>query len=276
MTNDTPLDGLCRDRRGVSQALGVVLVVAIVLMGVVSIVGFGIVGISDVTTDVSDTAVERDLTGFAAAVDRATVHSDTAAGTTAVDLSLTGMTESRERIAVDGDAGGLTLNARADGTETELVNTSLGIVEYENPDSDTRIAYQSGLVFLASDAGEGVSVVRQNEFAHRSEAGVETLVVHITQVTGDARFDRRIELSAAAAENLHPDVLVGASPGGATELVLRVDSAYSAGWERALRAVFPPARTEFSRQGSELEVVYAVPEEGLFLHAYRHRVALDG
>jgi FlaG/FlaF family flagellin (archaellin) len=265
------------DERGVSHVLGVILVIAIVLTGIVSIVGLGVTSISDSTTEVSDTVIERDLTGFARAVDSATVHSDTAAGTTAVDLSLTELTESREQVTVDGEAGELTLLTRTGGTEQELLNTSLGLVEYENPRSEARIAYQSGLVFSAPDATATPAVVRRNRFAYRTEDGAVGLTMHVTRVTGQVLVDRQLEVSARDAVDLHPGVLVGAGDGpAADELVLRVESAYSEGWELALRELFPAQRTTFAHSGTELEVVYDVPDEGLFLHAYRHEVVVGG
>ena len=268
---------LLTDGRGVSHVLGVILVLAIVLTGVVSIVGFGVTGVSDTTADVSDTAVERDLTGFAQAVDRATVHSDTAAGTTTVDLSLTGVTESREWVETSEDAGRLSLSTRrADGSETELLNTSLGLVAYENPRSETRIAYQSGLVLSAPDATATPGVVRTNQFTHRTDGGAESLTLHITRVTGQLLADRRLDISANPAQNLHPETLVGAGSGTpAEELVVRVDSTYSEGWALALRDVFPND-AQFTHTGNTLEVVYEVPDRGMFLHAYRHDVSVGG
>jgi hypothetical protein len=267
---------LLTDGRGVSHVLGVILVLAIVLTGVVSIVGFGVTGVSDTTADVSDTAVERDLTGFAQAVDRATVHSDTAAGTTTVDLSLTGVTESRERVETSEDAGRLSVSTRVNGSETELLNTSLGLVAYENPRSETRIAYQSGLVLSAPDATATPGVVRMNQFSHRTDGGVESLTLHITRVTGQMLADRRLDISANPAENLHPETLVGAGSGTpAEELVVRVDSTYSEGWALALRELFPDD-TQFTQTGNTLEVVYEVPDRGMFLHAYRHDVSVGG
>jgi FlaG/FlaF family flagellin (archaellin) len=285
MTSDDPLaarlrDGpgwLSSDERGVSHVLGVILVIAIVLTGIVSIVGFGVTGISDSTTQVSDTAIERDLTGLAQAIDSAAVHSDSAAGTTAVDLSLTEVTESREWVEVDGDAGRLVLATENNGTEDELVNTSLGLIEYQNPRSEARIAYQSGLVLSAPEAGATPAVVRTNEFTHRANSNGESLTLHVIRTTGTVLVDRQLRVSANATENLHPDVLVGANTGHqAEQLVLRVNSTYSEGWELALREALPSDRTDFSHAGTELEVVYDVPDEGLFLHAYRHEVVVGG
>lgn len=260
--------------RGVSHVLGVILVLAIVLMGVVSIVGFGVTGLSDSTTDVSDTAIERDLTGFARAVDSAAVHSDSAVGTTTVKMSPAGMAESHASLAVDGDAGRLSLTLENGSTEQELVNTSLGRVEYRNPHSESRIAYQSGLVLSASDTGATPGVVRANDITHRSASNAESLTLHVVRLTGAVRVDRQLELSAGTADDLYPELLVGG--GTQANLVVRVDSAYSEGWELALRDALPADRTTFSHSGTELEVVYDVPDRGLFLHAYRHEVTVGG
>jgi len=265
------------DNRGVSHVLGVVLVVAIVLTGIVAIVGFGVTGLSDTTSGLSDTAVERDLTGFAQAVDRATVHSDTAAGTTTVDLALAEVTDSRAQVHLDESAGKLTLHTRTDGVEQELANTSLGLLEYESQRSGARIAYQSGLVFSAPDSSATPAVVRENEFTHRTDDGVVGLTLHVIQLTGRTALDRQIEVWAGGTEDLHPEILVGAGDGTeADELVLQINSAYSEGWELALRETLPAERTAFSHTGDELEVVYDVPTEGMALHAYRHEVDIGG
>lgn len=262
--------------RGVSHVLGVILVIAIVLAGIISIVGLGLTGISDSTSQVSDTAVERDLMRLAEAVDSAAVHSNSAAGTTTVDLSLTGVAESREWVTVDEDAGRLSLAIRSNGTERELLNTSLGLVEYNSPRSESRIAYQSGLVFSATDGTATPGVVRDNEFNHRTSGSVESLTLHVVRVTGQVLVDRELRVSPGSTENRNQGVVVGADSGTpADELVLRIDSAYSAGWEVALRESLPSGTT-FDRNGPELEVVREVPEKGLFLHAYRHEVILGG
>jgi FlaG/FlaF family flagellin (archaellin) len=270
------LDSDATDERAVSQVLGVVLVIAIVLVGVVSVVGFGIAGFSGDTTELSDTAVERDLTGFAAAVEQ-TTRGDVAAGTTTVDLSTAGLARSNDHVDVDGRSGRLTLSARTNGTERELANTSLGLIEYGNPDSSARIAYQSGLVLSAPDSSATPAVVRANGFAHRTDDGVVSLSLPVTSVTGRERLDRQLRVSVNGTEDLHPNVLVGTGSGtAADELLLRVESTYSEGWELALREVLPDERTDFSRRGDELKMVYHVPDEGMFLHAHRHDVELGG
>ena len=263
--------GWYHDERGVSHVLGVVLVVAVVLTGLVAVVGFGVVGLSDSTAELSETAVERDLTGFAETVDSAAVHGEAPAGTTTVELSTAGLAESREQVTVDGNAGRLTLHAETADGVTELVNTSLGRVAYDHPDSETRLAYQSGLVLSAPDATARPGVIRSNEFAHRTDGDAESLTLHVTRVTGWESVSRQLELSVDGTTDLHPEVLVG---GAADQLVLAVDSAYSEGWELALREVLP-ADAVFEHDET-LTVTYDVPEGGLFLHAYRHDIAVGG
>lgn len=267
---------LATDGRAVSHVLGVVLVVAVVLAGVVSIVGFGITGLTGSTADLSDTAVERDLTGIAGAIDSVTVEGDSAAGTTTVELSTGDLAESRDRVTVDETAGTLTVAVRGGEAERELVNTSLGVLEYENPGSSARIAYQSGLVFSAPDRGATPAVVRSNAFSHRTVDGVSSLTLPVIRVEGQTRLDQRVVVTAGVARNRHPGVLIGENGTDADEVVLRVDSAYSAGWALALRELFPAEQTTISRPGATLEVVYDVPPTGLFLHLYRHDVRLDG
>ena len=262
------------DERGVSHVLGVVLVVAVVLVAVTATVGFGVAGLTGGTSELSETAVERDLVAFADAVDRATVHSDTASETATVALSMRELDAGDGRVAVDDRAGEFELLVRTDGEETRVVDEPLGLVEYRSQDGDARIAYQSGLVFSSPDTESTPAVLRSNAFDHRiDDGGVESLTVHVTGVSGVDRLHREMRASTTASENRYPDRVLD----GDAEIVVRIESAYSEGWAAALAGTLPAdADVSHDVGGNEVEAVYETPAEGMFLHATHHEVSLDG
>lgn len=246
--------------RAVSNVLGVVLVVAVVLVGVASIVGFGVVGL--LGGDLSETAVERDLIAFADALDRATVHGDTTAGHDTVELSTAGLVEHGDRLHVEETAGRFEL--RADGAK--LLSEPLGRLEYEGA-GEGPLAYQSGLVFAGS--GAGTAVVRENAFDHRA-GETERLSVHVTRTTGTGSLDRELVVETSS-ESRHRGTFL--DPG--TELLVRVESDYSRGWTRVLRTLLPDGATT-TRRGETVAARYTVPAGGLFVHAQVHEVAIGG
>ena len=253
------------NNRGVSDVLGVILVVSVVLIGVVAVVGFGVTGVTD-TSDISDTAVERDLAAFAQETDRLAVHRQT--DHISVDLSMAG----EEWVAVDERAGSLELAVETDDETAVLLNESLGELTYESPRSGAQIAYQSGLVLSSPDDSTGPGVVRSNAFTHRvDDEDTESLTLHLIQLAGVDQFDRKLSATARNTESVESGTVLDGE-----RLVMRISTSAPGGWELAMREVFP-AETTISRSGSdELELVYDIPTDGLFLHAFHHEVAIDG
>lgn len=259
--------------RGVSNVLGVILVVSVVLIGVVATVGFGVTGLAGSTTELSDTAVERDLIGLATTVDATTVYSGMNPEQARIDLATAEVAGNSDHLRLDGTAGTLALAIRTDSGERSLLRTSLGLLEYEDPQSDARIAYQSGLVFSAPTATETPGVVRRNVFEHRIDRGVHGVTLHVTHLLGRESLGDAVTVRATNRRSVY-------QPGklnGTDDLVLRITSTYSDSWALALRDVFPAERTTITTGSGpdELVLTYDVPDDGAFLQAVLHEVTLD-
>lgn len=258
------------DERGVSHVLGVILVIAVVMVGVVSIVGFGLTSLAGTTSDVSETAVERDLTALADEIDRATIRSDTATGVRTTELATAEVAESDDWIAVDERAGNVSLLLRTASDETTLLEESLGTIAYERPRSDSRIAYQGGLV-VSGETGVQPAIVRPPELTHRIETGVESLTMQFVQLAGTTQLDREVTVRPTGGTDAYPSKLIE----GERELILRINTPDAGGWERVLESQFPED-AEITREEKAVELQYETPAEGLFLHAYVHEVEIGG
>ncbi len=261
---------LASDERGVSHVLGVILVVAVVMVGVVSIVGFGITTLTGSTSDLSETAVERDLTALADEIDRATVHSDTATGVRTTELATAEVAESDDWLSVDESAGNVSLLVRTAADETTLLAESLGTIAYERPRSTTRIAYQGGIV-VSGESDSSPSIVRSPELTQRIENGVESLTIHLVQLTGTTQLDREVRVTPTGVADANPSKLID----GGQELVLRINTPDARAWERVLTAEFPEDG-EITREEQSVELAYETPADGMFLHAYLHEVEIGG
>lgn len=256
------------DERGVSDVLGVMLVIAVVMIGIVSLVGFGVTSLSG--SDLSETAVERDLTVLADEIDRATVYTDTATGVRTTELATAEVAESDDWIAVDESAGDVSLSVRTASDESVLLEESLGTLAYERPRSDLRIAYQGGMV-VSGETETPPAVVRSPELTHRTEKGVESVTMHLVQLAGSTQLSHEVQIRPTDVSDVYPPKLLE----GDRELVLRIDTPDADGWERMLRAQFPN-EAEITREGTVVKLQYETPADGMFLHAYVHTVEIDG
>lgn len=259
--------------RAVSNVLGVILVVSVVLTGVVATVGFGVTGLAGSTTELSDTAVERDLIGLATTVDATTVYSGINPERARIDLATAEVAGDTDHLRLDGTAGTLELAIRNDSGERTLLRTSLGLLEYENPQSDARIAYQSGLVFSAPSARDTPGIVRTNAFEHRVDAGIHGVTLHVTRLTGRERLNEAVTVRATHRRSVYQEGMLD----GTDELVVRISSTYSESWAIALRDTFPAEQTTITTSPGEDELLltYDVPDDGAFMQAVLHEVTLD-
>lgn len=260
---------VCRDHRGVSHVLGVVLVVSIVLTGIVAIVGFGVAGLFG-TDELSETAAERDLEAVAAAVERETIEATGPTGTRRIELSIDEVADEREWFDVTDDAGSIEILARSENHDESLLSESLGLIEFESPRSSARIAYQAGLV-LSGSAGEPAGRIRSPQFTHRADEEGESVTLHIPQIRGETQVDRELQIRASGASRAHPELLIPADQ----SLVIRVTSSAADAWERTLAAVFPDDAT-LDRSGETVELEYATPNQHLYLHAWVYDIGIDG
>lgn len=155
------------DRRAQSATIGVVLVLAITLLGTGLVVGYGSQALNDTERVTTLSKAEHSMTQFDS---QAAIVALGQSAIQRVDLG-----DSRGgTYAADDDAGWIRVvhrNATGDGTDTVLYNATLGSVAYEN--GDTTIGYQGGGVWRRD--GNGSTMLSQPEFNYRS--GTLTLPV---------------------------------------------------------------------------------------------------
>jgi len=161
------------DRRSQSSTIGVVLILAITLLGTGLVVGYGTQALSDTERVTTLSMAEHSLTQFDSKV------AIVALGGSPVQQIDLGDSKGGTYSA-DGDAGWIRVvhrNATGNGTDTELYNASLGAVRYRN--GDTSVAYQGGGVWRRS--GNGSTMLSQPEFNYRGS----TLTLPVIRVTNN-------------------------------------------------------------------------------------------
>jgi len=164
------------DSRSVSAPLGVVLLLAIVIMGMAVVVTVGATALDDTRDRMDVERAEKILTQFDSK------SAMVALGET--DSQSVALARSdRSRFTLSDEAGwmNVTVTDPANDTVDEVVNLTLGAVAYES--ERTTIAYQGGGVWQSTDGG--ASMVSPPEFHFRDA----TLTLPIISVDGDDRLD---------------------------------------------------------------------------------------
>lgn len=183
------------DRRAVSDVVAVALLIGVVLLGVSVIVltAGAELGNSQAAVEVSQ--AERSLTQFDSAAERVATASTS---TQRVDLGLRG---NMGTLDVEPDTGSITVehvDFAGDGNTTEVVNTTMGTVVYEN--GDATVGYQGGGVWRSD--GDGSVLVSPPEFTFNGK----TLKMQVieTERGGSVHTDVQLTRSSAPRERF-PD-----------------------------------------------------------------------
>lgn len=178
--------------RGQSEVLGFVLIFGIMIAGALIIVGLGASALSDTEEELSGERAEKALTQF-----------DSKAGLVALGEAdsqrLTFASDSEGQFFVNDDAGwmNITVENRTTGDLSEIMNTTLGSVTYE--DDRTTLAYQGGGVWRASQTGG--QMVSPPEFHYRNG----TLTLPTVKLSGDSALSNRVEVTQAGETQKFPD-----------------------------------------------------------------------
>lgn len=209
-------------RRAQSETIGVVLLLAIAVTGVVSVVALGGAALDDTSHAMRVGGAEHAMTEFDSEA------SLVAHGESAVQRALV-PTGNGARVAVADDAGRMrvaVVNRTTDAVELEVINTTLGAVTYEN--GDTTVAYQGGGVWRSSPGG--ASMVSPPEFHYNTN----TLTLPLVLVEGDGTLDRRaLVRKSGGAVAAYPNLSAGrANPLTEGELSVTVESDYYRAWGR--------------------------------------------
>lgn len=149
---DRLLGSLDTADRGASEVVAVTLLIAVVMLGISSVLLIGGPQLLTSQEEVEIRQAERAMTQFDSSADRIIRGSST---TQEVDLGLRGH---RGALDVEPEQGNITVNfvdSFEDGGDVEVLNAELGTIRYEN--GDTTVAYQGGGVWR-SDGGNATMV----------------------------------------------------------------------------------------------------------------------
>ena len=165
--------------RGQSSVIGVVLIMAITVLGVTGLLLFGSTALMDGRTQSQVGAAEHAMTQLDSRFSLVALGSAERQGAT-VDL------RSGASMTVDGDSGWMNVsvyNQTSGDVDDVILNTSLGAIRYEN--DGTTVAYQGGGVWKQAPGGGSV-MVSPPEFHYRKRSGEDpTLTLPLVVVRGN-------------------------------------------------------------------------------------------
>lgn len=182
--------------RGVSEVVGVVLLVGLVLLGAVAVVLVGGSAVEENERQATLAQAEHSMVEFGDRADRASPGE----GPERVDVGLSGRNGEFSR----SDDGWLRVNLTTNGGTAVLSNRSLGAVVYE--DGDAAVGYQGGGVFRAEG---GHAVVLS---APGVEYTDETLSVTYSSLDGDRGLDGAVGVAAMDRSRAFPARQARAGP----------------------------------------------------------------
>jgi hypothetical protein len=163
-----------KSRRGQSETLGVVLLLGLAVAGTVVVVTYGAPAIDETKRGMQAKSVEHGMTQFDATVAEVALGRSPAMQ---ANLPSTGP-QSSLRVTDDGWMRVRVYNQSTGNLRMQLLNESLGAVEYEMPDG--KIVYQGGGVWRKQ--GDSSTMVSPPEFHYRQE----TLTLPVVTVSGSA------------------------------------------------------------------------------------------
>lgn len=211
------------DDRAASEVVAVALLVGVVALGVAAILLVGGAELTDAQTDTELRQAERALTQLDAAAARVATATTS---TQRVDLGLRG---NRGTVDTEPDAGRVTVEYVEfldDGNATEVANTTMGTVVYENGDST--VGYQGGGVWRSD--GNGSVMVSPPEITFRGK----TLTLRLIRTTrgGSVHTDVQV-VRTGPGERRFPDAGNGLDnevEGASVKITVR--SRYYRAWGR--------------------------------------------
>lgn len=245
--------------RGQSEALGAVLVLAVVLIGISALVVGGGQTLSSSGQAVHVEQTQEALVELSANVESIT-HGSSDNQEAQVNLD-TG--DNQGEVRVDESAGHLTLDV---GGST-VYDDSLGAVVYES--GETTLAYQGGGVWRHD--GDGSTMVNAPGFSERG-SGPVTLTMPIIQVTGSSSLNHQMSASQQGMTELYPSIQVGVSD----PINIRIESQFADAWGTYFveKLGVDDGDVTVSGDGTVVEIEYAQSSEGFF-HTTHYQVRLS-
>ena len=214
-------DRFATDERSTSEVVAVALLFGIVMLSVATVVLVAGAQLDDGQENAETLQAERSLTQFDSAAERVATGSTSSQ---TVDLGLTG---NGGTLDTDSERGRITIVSIAsleDGTRTEVVNSSLGTVTYEN--GDTTVAYQGGGVWRSD--GDGSVMVSPPEISFTGK----TLTMHVIETERSGSVHSEVQLSRSGpSKQRYPNATAGLDNKIENSLIeIRIQSQYYEAW----------------------------------------------
>jgi flagellin-like protein len=193
MTPGTRADSLGGDDRSVSEVVAVVLLIGIVVVGVAAVLLVGSAQFVESQETVEVGQAEQSFVQFAAEATRVATG-----GTTSQRIDL-GLKANGGTLDVENDTGHITVTNIdvANGSKTEVMNTSLGTMVYRS--GDTTVGYQGGGVWRSD--GTGSVMVSPPEVRYRQQ----TLTMSIIETRSSGSVYSEVQVRGVRADSRYPD-----------------------------------------------------------------------
>lgn len=201
--------------------MAVALLFGIVMLSVATVVLVAGAQLDDGQETVETLQAERSLTQFDSAAERV------ATGSTSSQTVNLGLMGNDGTLDTDPDRGRITIvsiDSLGDGTRTEVMNSSLGTLTYEN--GDTTVAYQGGGVWRSD--GDGSVMVSPPEISFTGK----TLTMHVVETERSGSVHSEVQLTRSSpSKQRYPNATVGLDNKVKNSLIeIRIQSQYYEAW----------------------------------------------
>ena len=208
--------------RAQSETIGVVLLLAMTIVGAGAVVTLGSVAVDDVRLGATTGSAEQGMTQFDSKASLV-AHGESESQT----VRLGGADDAQR--TVDSSQGWLNvsvINATDGSVETVIMNASLGAATYRK-DGET-VAYQGGGVWRKTGSGNESVMLSAPEFHYRGS----TVTMPLVLVRSDGTLGERARIdSAGPTQGQYPNETRGLqNPLGANKVVVTIHSEYYQAW----------------------------------------------
>lgn len=208
------MSGLARDRKAQSEPIGVMLLLGLVILAIGSLGVHGAQSIDDTTARASIGIAEEELVKFAGQSEDVAIGD---ASVRTVSLAL-GTAGNRGTTIVREDAGRIRIQIG----DAEVVESTLGVVEYEN--QGVSIGYQAGGVWRRTASGSS-QTLHPPSFSNQNITE-PTLTIPLIIIQGVAGLNDNAVIRRTAIEQPYPSVLVPIEE----TVIVTIESRYYEAW----------------------------------------------
>lgn len=259
---------MAKDSRGVSNVVGVVLLVATVLSGVTVLAGVGAQTMHDQTSAIAGETTADDLETIAELAESVAYS-----GHERLDTDLTQTGRMRAAPLSVNEQGQITVEVGSQaGGWTTVLDRSLGTVSIEREDGI--LAYQSGGVYYRPTGNpDAVEVLRSPPITVRSRTAT-AITLPVFQVAGDSSLSGGATISSAGKRPVYDSLYVPTDQ----NVRITVRSRFADGWATTLEQTVPPThrRLQHDTETNTVRLTYGVSRTAaLYLHGTAHRIRIE-